>query len=98
MRRAIFRSFLRPEPGYELPNDYGLCDPDANRAVRAAIAEFIDAARILAPSLGLTNFQERLYAFQDNSVMTEDGSTYDEFFGHQIPELYDINGKWLELT
>jgi hypothetical protein len=98
MRRAVFRSFLRPEPGYELPDDLGLFDDDANREVKEAIAEYISAARVLAPSLGLTTFQHRLAAFQDCSVVTQDGTTYDDFFGHQIPSYYGPNGEWLPPT
>src|SRR5438477_12952574 len=75
MRSAVFRSFLRPEPGFEFPDDYGLYDPDANLAVKETIEEFVSAARGLAPSLGLTNFQQRLAAFQDPSVSTEGGTT-----------------------
>jgi hypothetical protein len=98
MRSAVFRSFLRPEPGYDLPEDYGLMDPEANRAVGEAIADYVSAARALVPSLGLTNFQQRLTVFQDASVFTEDGSTYDEYFGYQSPERYDTDGKWLGPT
>jgi hypothetical protein len=95
MRAAVFQSFLCPEPEFELPDDYGLCDPEANTAVKEAIEDFVGAARVLAPSLGLANFQQRLAAFQDPSVSTKSGTTYDEFFGHQVPRLYDVNGNWL---
>jgi hypothetical protein len=95
MRAAVFRSFLRPEPEYELTDDFGLCDPDANRAVQKAIEEYVAAALVLSRSLRLTTFQQRLAAFQDNSVSTEDGTTSDDFFGYQNPARYDRNGKWL---
>jgi hypothetical protein len=98
LRSAVFRSFLRPEPGYQLPNDYGLYTGDSDRAVAEAIAEFSSAAQALAPSLGLTSFQQRLAAFQDCSVFTEAGTTYDEFFGYQAPGWYDMDGKWLGRT
>jgi len=95
MRSAVFRSFLRPEPGYELPDDFGLYDAEANYAVKEAIAEYVSTAMSLAAALGLSSFQQRLAAFQNPSIATRDGTTYDEFFGYQVPRLYDADGKWL---
>ena len=68
---------------------------EANRAIRDAIADYVSGASRLAPTLGLTTFQQRLAAFQDCSVFTEAGTTYDEFFGYQAPVWYDTDGKWL---
>jgi hypothetical protein len=95
MAEAVFCSFLLPEPGYELPYDFGLCSPEANQAVREALREYITAARELAPQEGLTTFQQRLAALQDADVITESGSTHDEFFGYFVPSLYTENGDWL---
>jgi hypothetical protein len=95
MRRAIFWGFLRPKAGYELPDEFGLYTDAPNGIVREALADYISAAVALAPTIGLMNFQQRLAAFQDCSVVTENGTTYDEFFGVQSPSLYDLDGKWL---
>ncbi len=96
MRKTVFLSFLRPEPDYQFPDDYGLYDAEANLAVKAAIVDYVTAVQALAPSLGITNFQQRLAAFQNVSVYTEDGTTYDEFFGYQVPSRYDLDGNWLD--
>ncbi len=95
MGAAVFSSFLLPEPGYELPDDFGLCSVEANRAVWLALSEYITAARELAPMEGPTTFQQRLAALQDADVMTPGGATHDEFFGYYVPSLYTEDGDWL---
>jgi hypothetical protein len=95
MGEAVFSTFLLPEADYEFPEDFGLCTPEANQAVRKALLEYVTAARSLAPSEGLRTFQQRLAALQDVSVITEDGGTYDEFFGSYAAGMYGENGEWL---
>lgn len=96
MSEAVFRTFLLPEEGYELPDDFGLCTPEANRAVKEALLKYVDGARGLSNAKGLQTFQQRLAAFQDISVITEIGtSTCDDFFGAFAASMYGEDGEWL---
>lgn len=95
MARAIFNAFLRPKAGYQFPDEFGFEAPEANLAVRDALMDYTSAACELAPTVGLRTFQERLAAFQDSSVFTEDGGTYDEFFGSYVSGMYSEHGDWL---
>jgi hypothetical protein len=81
MGAAVFSSFLLPESGYEIPDDFGLCSAEANQAVRLALSEYITAARELAPKKGVSTFQQRVAALQDADVVTQSGGTHDDFFG-----------------
>lgn len=94
MGRTIFRGFLRPEPEFELVDDF-LDAPDANKAIQDALVAYIQAAKERAPQLGYTTFHQRLAAFQDCGVFTESGATCDEFFGAYNPKLYGSAGEWL---
>jgi hypothetical protein len=89
---VIFRSFIRPEPGYALPDDYGLDSPEANKAVRYALQAFINTARQQAPKEGFITFQQRQRAIQDLEVYTEQGNSMDDFFGNLVPSLYTETG------
>ena len=96
MSEAVFRAFLVPERDYEFPDEFGLCGPEADLAVRDALLDYVNAARELAPAEGLLTFQQRLAAFQDCSVFTEHGgSTTDDFFGGFAASMYSENGEWL---
>jgi hypothetical protein len=55
-------------------------EPEGDAKVRAALAKFIEAARVEAA--GLTTREDRLRAFQDVSVESREGNTYDEYFGY----------------
>src|SRR5262249_20076742 len=76
---TVFLGFIKPKPGYVLPDDYGMSDED-NREIKAALAAYIEGARALAPALGLDSFHKRLAAFQNDEVHTEQGNKYDEFY------------------
>ena len=78
MFTAVQAGFLLPEPGFVLPESFGMFGADGNQAVRALLDRFIRATRAcpLAPG------EERLAAFQDVEVASSGGSTYDAYFGH----------------
>lgn len=69
MGLAVFSGFIKPKPGYGLPDDYGMSGED-DRVIKAALREYIDGATALAPTLGLTTFHRRLAAFQNKDVRT----------------------------
>jgi hypothetical protein len=93
MRGGIFSGFIKPEPSISLPTDFGL-DDEANHAVSEAIRTYVQAANAKAMELGL-NFRGRLLAFQNPSVHTPSGTTYDEFFGYTSPDRWTESGEWL---
>lgn len=95
MAEAVFNTFLLPKAGYTFPDDFGLETAKANLAVRNALLEYTSAACELAPTVGVRTFRQRLAALQDISVITEDGGTYDEFFGSYAAGMYTEHGEWL---
>jgi hypothetical protein len=80
MREAIEKALLAPVMRYALPDDFGMFESKGNARVKAALAKFVEAAKI--ESGGLTTREDRLRAFQDVDVESRDGSTYDEYFGY----------------
>lgn len=104
MREAVFHGFLRSVPDYTIPSDFGLLERQGtqvvlsergNLRVREALVGYIQAANTKANELGLT-FQGRLAAFQNSEVVTEDGSTYDDFFGEADPSWFSESGEWVQ--
>jgi hypothetical protein len=55
--------------------------------------KFVEAARKAAEAEGLTTFHQRLAAFQNDVVRTEDGSDYNDFFGVTDGSWYDVSGN-----
>ncbi len=80
MREAIEKALLAPVAGYMVPDEFGMFSPEADAKVRAALVKFIEAARVEAARL--TSREDRLRAFQDVSVESSEGNTYDEYFGY----------------
>ena len=92
MGAPIFSGFIKLEPGYVLPNDYAMPDEE-NRLIKAALKTYIEGARSLAPALGLDSFHERMAAFQNLVVGTEQKNDSDDFFGWMNPDLFDEAGN-----
>lgn len=82
MREALDSAFFAPVPGYELPREFGMFEPEGNALVRAALVEFVVTARSAAENAGLSTREQRLRAFQDDDVLSDEGSVYDEYFGY----------------
>jgi hypothetical protein len=78
MYEAVYHGFIVQTPGYTLPNSFGVFEPAGNAKVRAALAEFIAAAKQSGPG----SSEERFADFQDGTVLSKKGNPYDEFFGH----------------
>jgi hypothetical protein len=94
MGSTVFRGFLKPD-GKPLPPMTYLDDEAANQQVMHALRNYIDAANERARQLGLVKFKDRLAAFQNCSVITEEGNTTDDFFGYYNPAAYDDEGRFL---
>lgn len=88
MGDPIFYLFIKPTPGYVLPDYYSVNDEE-DRHVKAALREYIDGALALAPTLGLDTFHKRLAAFQQEDTRTERGNYHDDFFGWWNPAVSD---------
>ena len=95
MGDAICFGFIKPEPGFVLPNCYNHRMSDAdNQLVRDAIRAYIEGARALAPSVGLDTFHKRLAAFQNSAVRTpRQKQDSEDLFGWTDPALYDESGN-----
>jgi hypothetical protein len=88
----IFYGFIKPEPGYVLPDEYGMPDEE-NRLIKTAIQAFIEGATSLVPTQDLDSFHKRLAAFQNLAVRTEHMNDYDDFFGWMNPDSFDEVGN-----
>jgi hypothetical protein len=88
----IFYGFIKPEPGYVPPDDYGMADEE-NRLIKAALLAYIEGAKSLAPALGLDSFHQRLTAFQNLAVQTGQGNDYHDIFGGMNPDEFDEAGN-----
>jgi hypothetical protein len=92
MGNAVFFGFVKPQPGFVLPDDYGM-DEEENRAIKAALGAYIEGAKSKAPAAGLDTFHKRLAAFQNSSIRTiKQKEDFDDFFGWSNPELFDEAG------
>ena len=82
MRDAVEKAILDPVPGYRLPDEFGMFEAKGNAKIKAALAKFIESARVEVKAAGLKSRADRLRAFQDTEVESRDGNTYDEYFGY----------------
>lgn len=93
MGDAVFFGFIKPRPGFVLPDDYGMPE-EGNRAIEAALGAYIKGARALAPAAGLDTFHKRLAAFQNAAVRTaEQKNDFGDFFGWSNPGQFDEAGN-----
>ena len=88
----IFYGFIKPEPGYVLPDEYGMPDEE-NRLIKAALQAFVEGATSLVPAQDLDSFHKRLAAFQNLAVRTKQKNDYDDFFGWMNPDSFDEAGN-----
>jgi hypothetical protein len=94
MGAAVFFGFIKPKPGYMLPDEYSMGDED-NRRIRAALQAYVNGARALAPTVGVDTFHKRLAAFQNLAVRTAapHRNDYNDFFGWSPPAAFDAEGN-----
>jgi hypothetical protein len=89
---AIFLALVKAEPGYALPTSFGM-GPDLDARVYAAVQSFVSKATVEANQAGLRTFKARLLAFQDSSVITDEGNDFEDFFGAADPDDFDDAGN-----
>src|SRR5262249_32003166 len=91
---SIYHGFLIPNPNYELPDEFSLFSEEGNRAVKEALAEFLQSAREAAQLEGISTFHQRLAAFQNRGVRIGPKKVcYNHFFGYTDPKCYDAAGN-----
>jgi len=78
---AVFDAFILPQADYVLPEEFSMNTKAGDKRVRSALAAFIKKATTLATKAKLEPGLSRLAAFQDIEVTSENGCTYDEYFG-----------------
>ena len=93
MGHAVFYGFIKPQPDYLMPYDFGLFSDEANAEVRLALIRYIDAANQLASELGINGFHQRLAAFQNGDVWSVARSSFDDYFGWMNPANFDQDGN-----
>jgi len=81
LHEAVQNAFVLETADYGLPEEFGMFTKAGNKRVRSALAAFLPKAVELATKAGLSSESLRLAAFQDIEVTSENGSTYDDYFG-----------------
>ena len=92
MSDAVIDGFVRDTNDFCLADDFGLYSAAGNRAVKDAVSQYIETAKLKARELGLAKSRDRLAAFQNPSVESDVGNFYDDFFGHSDPEAFGTAG------
>lgn len=82
MSEAVHRTFIEPVDSYELPNEFGMYSDEANASVKSALESFINGVIPKIGSTGLASRNERLGAFQDDDIESNEGTYYDDYFGY----------------
>jgi len=82
MSEAVQNMFIVPRDGYFLPKEFGMFEPENDQKVRSALKTFFDGVTPLIGELGFKTPQERLDAFQNENLESEEGSFYDDYFGY----------------
>lgn len=95
---AIFDGFLKPVPGFSIPDSFGMYSAEGNALVKAALARYIDRAVSLAADLGLT-FHEPLSVFQNPECTVGPAQLgFNDFFRYTPPQRYDAHGNPKQIT
>jgi hypothetical protein len=81
MFAAIIKGFIKPERAYKLPAKFGMFSEEANLLVHAAIQRFLDHPEVITAKKVLKSPDERLNAFQDDTVKTKETVNFIEYFG-----------------
>ncbi|WP_422931910.1 hypothetical protein [Singulisphaera sp. PoT] len=93
----IMDGFVHNKPDYVMPHRLGMLSEDADLELRQSLTSYIEGANKLSAQIGLSSFHERLAAFQNPAVRTNQDIAidYEEIFGHTPPEWYDEAGNIL---
>lgn len=84
MFEAVYQGFVVGKPGFKLPDEY--CsnrseDDESDAEIKKVLQRFLKHPELSAARKTLKTKKERLAAFQDDSVVSDGGSYYDDYFG-----------------
>jgi hypothetical protein len=82
MSETIYHRFLKPSNSYNIPDEFGMFSYEGNKQVKAALIRFLSAVESKIGVPGLETPEERLKAFQDEDIESDDGMFYDDYFGY----------------
>ena len=77
---AVYRTLVEPEPGF-VQEEFGMLDPAGDERLKSILAKFF-AHPEFAAARQLPTPKARLDAFQDHTVLSSTGNSYDEYFGY----------------
>lgn len=81
MYDAVHKTYIVPQPDYRLPTKFGMFSEDGNKMVHDALEKFFKHPDVIAAGKNFATPEERLAAFQDSEVHSNDGNGHDEYFG-----------------
>jgi hypothetical protein len=81
MWEAVANLFIRPQPGYQIPQDFKMFSDEGNAAVVSALSRFFSHPDLIESAAKLATPQERLDAFQDEDLASARTSYFDSYFG-----------------
>ncbi|MCL2119689.1 MAG: hypothetical protein FWH27_14835 [Planctomycetaceae bacterium] len=94
MACAILEGFYRLDENYcYTPRQFAMYSDDGNTKVMAVLYAFISEAIEAAKCEGLDTFHKRFAAFQNRSIVSDEGHSFDYYFGHWNTEDFDEDGK-----
>ncbi len=82
LSKVILHSFLIPQHGYTLPEEFGMPTPEGNRAIYEALSRFLSHLQMTAGRAELLTAEDRLKAFQDPDVRGR-GAAFDMYFTYR---------------
>jgi hypothetical protein len=100
MSKAVFDGFLKPVPGFSLPDSFGMYSAEGNGLVKAALVRYIEQAALLAANQALS-FQQRLSAFQNRECTVGPAQLADKenfLFLPSVPVLPRLLFPWKVAT
>lgn len=80
---AVNRAFINPLDGYILPSTFGMFSEQGNVLVHSAIQRCLEHPQVLEASKTLSNSEDRLNAFQDHNVRTNEETSVFSLFGYR---------------
>ena len=97
MAQAVLDGFFHLDKDYcYKPRKFAMFSNDGNTKIMAVLYAFISAAIEAAKREGLDTFHKRLTAFQNRSIVSDEGHAYDWYFGTWHAENFDENGERID--
>jgi hypothetical protein len=93
MAKAILNGFFRKVTDYRLPDKFAMFSANGNIDVMVALAFFIGNVGEVGD---FNTFHKRLAAFQNESIVSDEGHNSDWFFGHWNTEDFDEDGERID--